>query len=453
MRKYEKAGIAVDQVLLPKEGTDWGKWAVVACDQYTSEPEYWEQVDGIVGDSPSTLRLIYPEVYLGEDAPERRIEAIRQKMEEYVDQGTITPRDGMVYLERAIEGKTRRGIVLCVDLDCYDFTKGSESLIRATEGTIVERLPPRVKIRKGARLELPHIMVLVDDPDNTVIGQLTAARDQLTKLYDFDLMMKSGHLGGYLVDDQGLEKKVVAALEALADPATFQQKYGFAEPRPVLLYAMGDGNHSLATAKAIWEELKQEGGEGVMNDPRRHALVELVNVHDEALVFEPIHRVVFGLKDERAPLEAMQRHYGDRYSETQVSSPEELMDQVRSAPEGVHRIGASLTAGPVVLEVRDPDQNLAVGTLQTVLDEFMKTGQASEIDYVHGLEATIKVGGKAGNVGFVLPAMDKHELFKSVILDGALPRKTFSMGGLRETVLRRVSAAAVGTPTSLTAGT
>jgi len=258
MRKYEKAGIAVDQVLLPKEGTDWGKWAVVACDQYTSEPEYWEQVDGIVGDSPSTLRLIYPEVYLGEDAPERRIEAIRQKMEEYVDQGTITPRDGMVYLERAIEGKTRRGIVLCVDLDCYDFTKGSESLIRATEGTIVERLPPRVKIRKGARLELPHIMVLVDDPDNTVIGQLTAARDQLTKLYDFDLMMKSGHLGGYLVDDQGLEKKVVAALEALADPATFQQKYGFAEPRPVLLYAMGDGNHSLATAKAIWEETKGE---------------------------------------------------------------------------------------------------------------------------------------------------------------------------------------------------
>ncbi|MBW2457232.1 MAG: DUF1015 domain-containing protein, partial [Deltaproteobacteria bacterium] len=326
MRKYEKAGIAVDQVLLPKEGTDWAKWAIVACDQYTSEPEYWEEVGGIVGESPSTLRLIYPEVFLGEDNPEARIKAIRQKMEEYVDQGTIASRDGMVYLEREIEGKTRRGIVLCVDLDCYDFTKGSESLIRATEGTIVERLPARVKIRAGARLELPHIMVLVDDPDHTVIGQLTAAQDKLTKLYDFDLMMKSGHLRGFLVDDQAIEKSVVAALEALAEPAHFQQKYGFSEPRPVLLYAMGDGNHSLATAKAIWEELKKEGGDSVMDDPRRHALVELVNLHDDALVFEPIHRVVFGLKDERAPLEAMKKHYGDRYSETQVGSPEELMD-------------------------------------------------------------------------------------------------------------------------------
>ncbi len=428
MRKYEKAGIAVDQVLLPKEGTDWAKWSVVACDQYTSEPEYWEEVGGIVGDSPSTLRLIYPEVFLGEDEPEARIKAIRQKMEEYVDQGTIVGRDGMVYLEREIEGKTRFGIVLCVDLDCYDFTKGSKSLIRATEGTIVERLPPRVKIRAGARLELPHIMVLVDDPDNTVIGQLTAAQDKLTKLYDFDLMMKSGHLRGLLVDDPAIEKSVVAALEALAEPAHFQEKYGFSEARPVLLYAMGDGNHSLATAKAIWEELKKEGGDSVMDDPRRHALVELVNLHDDALVFEPIHRVLFGLKDERAPLEAMKKHYGARYSESKVGSPEELMDQVRSAPDGVHRIGASLSSGPVVLEVTDPDQNLAVGTLQTVLDEFMKTGAASEIDYVHGFEATIKVGGKEGNVGFVLPAMDKHDLFKSVILDGALPRKTFSMG-------------------------
>ncbi len=428
MRKYEQAGIAVDQVLLPKDGVDWATWAIVACDQYTSEPEYWQEVDGKVGANPSTLRLIYPEAYLGESDPETRIAAIRKTMDDYVDQGVLVGRDGMVYVEREIEGKTRRGIVLCVDLECYDYNKGSQSLIRATEGTIVERLPPRVKIRAGARLELPHIMVLVDDPEGTVIDQLTETRDQLTKLYDFDLMMKSGHLRGYLVDDLALEQRVAGALAALAEPERFRAKYGFDEPRPVLLYAMGDGNHSLATAKAIWEKLKEEGGEGVMDDPRRHALIELVNLHDEALVFEPIHRVVFGLKDERAPLEAMKQHYGDRYSETKVGSPEELTEQVRSAPPGIHRIGASLTQGPVVIQVRDPDHNLAVGTLQTVLDEFMKTGAADEIDYVHGLDATIKVGGKPGNVGFVLPAMDKHDLFKSVILDGALPRKTFSMG-------------------------
>jgi hypothetical protein len=428
MRKYEQAGIAVDQVLLPKDGVDWAKWAVVACDQYTSEPEYWREVDEKVGDSPSTLRLIYPEAYLGEADPEARITAIRQQMDDYVDHGVLLGRDGMVYLEREIEGKTRRGIVVCVDLEHYDYRKGSQSLIRATEGTIVERLPPRVKIREGARLELPHIMVLVDDPAGTVIDQLTAARDKLTQLYDFDLMMKSGHLRGYLVDDLALEQRVVGALAALAEPEHFRQKYGFDEPRPVLLYAMGDGNHSLATAKAIWEKLKEEGGETVMDDPRRHALIELVNLHDDALVFEPIHRVVFGLKNERAPLDALKQHYGDRYSETPMGSPEALMEHVRSAPPGVHRIGASLTDGPVVIQVTQPDHNLAVGTLQTVLDEFMKTGAADELDYVHGLDATIKVGGKPGNVGFVLPAMDKHDLFKSVILDGALPRKTFSMG-------------------------
>ncbi len=429
MRTYDNAGIAVAEVLLPREGVDWTRWAVVACDQYTSEPEYWDEVKSLVGDAPSTLNLIYPEVYLGEDQPEQRIASIRAKMDAYVDDGILVPHDGLIYLQRRIADKTRSGIVLCVDLERYDYRKGSSSLIRATEGTIVERLPPRVKIRQGARLELPHIMVLVDDPADSVFGPLRDGADGLTQIYDFDLMMDAGHLRGWRVADTTLEQGVVASLGRLADPAAFNDKYGFAEEdRPVLLYAMGDGNHSLATAKSIWETLRSEAGSGdLMSSPKRHALVELVNVHDEALEFEPIHRVLFDLGEGRDPLAALKQHYQDRYAIRPVGSLADMTDEVRTAAAG-HRIGVAKTDGYAVVEIADPDANLAVGTLQLVLDDFMRDGGAKEIDYVHGTEPLSNLGQKPGNMGFYLPPMDKHELFKSVILDGALPRKTFSMG-------------------------
>ena len=209
-----------------------------------------------------------------------------------MDEGILQPHDGLVYVERTVAGKTRKGIVLCLDLECYDYNKGSSSLIRATEGTIVDRLPPRMKIREGAALELPHILVLIDDPKRTVIEPLSAAKSKLEKLYDFDLMLDSGHLAGYAVNDE-FENKVVEALRGLAKPETFAAKYGIGKDQPVLLFAMGDGNHSLATAKAIWEKMKPQVG---MDHPSRYALVEIENVHDEGLEFEPIHRVLFGLK-------------------------------------------------------------------------------------------------------------------------------------------------------------
>jgi len=287
-----------------------------------------------------------------------------------------------------------------------------------------------VRIREGAPLELPHIMVLIDDPANSVIGPVTDKKDRLTALYDFDLMMDAGHLSGRLIGDRALEEQVMAALTQLAAPEAFRTKYGFTEERPVLLYAMGDGNHSLATAKAIWEKTKEQASDPaeVMATLTRYALVELVNVHDEALEFEPIHRVVFDLAGGADPLDALEEHYGPRYDFSPVGSMAEMKERVATAPAGVHRIGVVRYSDYGVVQIRKPDSNLAVGSLQVVLDRFMKEGRAADIDYVHGTDTVDSLGRKPGNMGFYLPAMDKHQLFKSVIVDGALPRKTFSMG-------------------------
>ncbi len=434
MRTYDSIGVGAPEILLPRADTDWTRWAVIACDQFTSEPAYWQQVEALVGDSPSTLHLIYPEVYLGGDDAAERIARIRATMTEYLDRGVLVSHPGMVYVERGVGDRSRRGLVLCLDLERYDYRPGSASLIRATEGTIVDRLPPRVRIRQGAPLELPHIMVLIDDPDDRVIGPVQARRSSMPKLYDFELMMGSGKLCGYGIQDRELEQGVVAALEQLAQPEHFRRKYGLERDYPVLLYAMGDGNHSLATAKAIWERCKEEAPSAseVMHSRARHALVELVNVHDAALGFEPIHRVLFSVADGRDALGEMAQHYAGRFEHRAVASIEQLEQQLAARQDGLHRIGVVSAAGYGLVEIRRPDSNLAVGSLQTFLDRFMEDGGASQIDYVHGAGPVETLGRKPGNLGFYLPAMDKQELFKSVILDGALPRKTFSMGEAQE---------------------
>ena len=434
MRIYDSAGVAVPEVLLPKQSIDPSKWAVVACDQYTSQPGYWQEVATTVGDSPSTLNLIYPEVYLGEKEPEKRIAGIRRSMQEYLESDVLVGYDGIVYVERLTGGRLRKGVVLCVDLERYDFTKGSSSLIRATEGTIVERLPPRIKIRQGAPLELPHIMILIDDPKNTVIGPLTAGKASMPKLYDCALMQGAGHLTGYLVADRAVEQSLVRALEALGEPETFRAKYDVDAKTPVLLYAMGDGNHSLATAKAIWEKTKEEAGgtDDVMHSPTRYALVEIVNLHDESLIFEPIHRVVFDIVAGVDLLGELTATYEGRIALRSVASLDEMKKQVAASTADRQRFGVLQASGYSVAEVTAPDHNLPVGTLQSFLDPFMKAGKAREIDYVHGTAPVDELGRKAGNMGFFLPAMNKADLFKSVILDGALPRKTFSMGEAEE---------------------
>jgi hypothetical protein len=429
MKIISDLGIQIPQIYLPKKGTDLTKWAVIACDQFTSQPEYWNEVEKIVGDAPSTLNLTFPEVYLEKSGGEERIKNIQASMRKYMEEGVLQPHDGLVYVERTVAGKTRKGIVLCLDLEAYDYNKGSSSLIRATEGTIVDRLPPRMKIREGALLELPHILVLIDDPNCTVIEPLGTAKSKLETLYDFDLMLESGHLAGYAVN-QEFENQIVEALRGLARPETFAAKYSIDQDKPVLLFAMGDGNHSLATAKAIWEKMKPQVG---MDHPSRYALVEIENVHDEGLEFEPIHRVLFGLKKDL--FAELEKTFGENLTYKPVAGAEEMVKAVDSdagEKQAIGLVGGGRKQEFGMLEIANPSSNLPVGTIQAFLDAFLKEGGAEKIDYVHGEDVTVKLGSQPNNAGFYLPGMNKSDLFKTVILDGALPRKTFSMGEARE---------------------
>ncbi len=427
MRNYPDIGIQVSEILLPKQGIDAHKWAVIACDQFTSQPDYWQKVKETAGDSPSTYNLILPEVLLGTPEEAARIQSTQAAMRRYMQENLLELHEGLILVERTVDGKTRRGLMMALDLEQYDFNKGSQSLIRATEGTIIDRLPPRIRIREGAPLELPHILVLIDDPERTVIEPLMEKTSSLQPLYDTDLMLGSGHLRGWLVDDLALEEKVVSALRKLADPARFQNQYGVDAEKGVLLFAMGDGNHSLATAKSIWEKLKPMVG---MDHPARYALVEVENVHDEGLLFEPIHRVLFGVKQDWQS--TLKQQFGENVEIQPTSSAKEMVEQVENPQGSAQVFGAITPDGAYVVSIHHAPTNLAVGTLQGWLDGWLKAGGASHIDYVHGEDVVCELGSQPGNLGFYLPGMDKGDLFKTVILDGSLPRKTFSMGEAHE---------------------
>ncbi len=429
MKNYDDLGLQIPLIFLPKKGINLTKWAVIACDQFTSQPEYWREVENQVGTVPSTLNLILPEVYLEKPGEVERVRAIQANMREYLEGHILQPHEGMIYVERTALGKTRKGILLCLDLERYDYTKGSTSLIRATEGTIVERLPPRMKIREGAALELPHILVLIDDPQRTVIEPLETKKSENSQLYDFDLMLGSGHLSGYAIDKKQ-EMQVVHSLRELVRPEVFAAKYGVDKKKPVLLFAMGDGNHSLATAKAVWEKTKHQVG---MDHPARYALVEIENVHDQGLEFEPIHRVLFGLKKDLYT--ALNNYFGTNLYVLPVGSAQEMVERVDNTIGSKQVIGVVSDGKWVsfgVIEIANPSSNLPVGTLQAFLDAFMNEGGAEKIDYVHGKDVVFSLGAQPGNVGFYVPGMKKSDLFKTVILDGALPRKTFSMGEAKE---------------------
>lgn len=434
MKTFESIALGIPDLLLPKAGQALSKWAVIACDQFTSDEEYWRKVKDLVGDAPSALNLIFPEVYLGEENSEARIIRIREHMQKYLDDDLFEEAEGMVYVERQTGTHTRKGLVVSLDLDQYDFNKGATSKIRATEGTIIDRLPPRVKIREGAPLEIPHIMVLIDDPDNTVFGPIFTNKERLEKLYDIELMMGSGHLSGFRVTDSSIEEGIINALKALADPEVFARKYGLPSDTPVILYAMGDGNHSFATAKTIWEKTKENAEDkiAVMDSSLRYGLVELVNLHDEALIFEPIHRVVFEMSQGRNAIEEMKTYYPGKCRLVDVATCEEMLAEVDGQEGSPHKIGVVSPVGFGVFEVSNPEANLPAATLQNFLNSFMEAAGAREVDYIHGTDTLVQLGEKEGNIGFYLPAMNKFDLFKSVILDGATPRKTFSLGEASE---------------------
>ena len=393
-------------ILLPKN-TDMARWAVIACDQFTSDPGYWQRVRDYVGQEPSTLHMILPEAELGAPGEPEKIEKIEKTMERYLDSGLFTEyRDAYVYVERTLlNGSIRRGLVGMVDLEDYDYRPGSVSPIRATEKTVLERIPPRQRVRRGASLELPHVLMLCDDKERTLIEPLTGEKESLPILYDFDLMEGGGRIRGYLV--QGPAARAFESRLAVYE-AGAAARYKDLEGEPVV-FAVGDGNHSLATAKSCYEELKaRNSGVDWSNHPARYALVELENIHDEAQQFEPIHRVVTGTEPE-ALLRAMAPWCGP----------------------GGHPVTwiAGEKQGTVYLDrARSP---LAVGVLQAFLDEYLGANPG-KIDYIHGDEAVKELARQEKAVGFLLPGMAKSDLFRGVVADGVLPRKTFSMGHARE---------------------
>lgn len=411
--KQQPIGFYPAEILLPDFGrVDGTRWAAVACDQFTSEPAYWEETEAIVGDAPSTLRMILPEVYLEES--DGRVPAINAHMERILKEHLVAHPDAMIYLERVqSDGCVRRGLIGAVDLECYDYQKGSTSLIRATEGTVLERIPPRVAIRRDAPLELPHIMLLIDDPAHTVIEPLASSAAEKTPVYDFDLMQGGGHVRGCLVTQEE-QSALCRALAALVTPEAMGERYGDASFSP-LLFAVGDGNHSLASAKASYEEIKAAiGPEAAMEHPARYALAEVVNLHDEALRFEPIYRVVFGC------------------------DPEALLSDLRAYIDALHgsaepqRMLCIHAAGECELTVSSPLQQLTVGTLQSFLSEYSEAHPEITVDYIHGEDSLRALAKKEGAIGFLFDGMRKDELFRTVICDGALPRKTFSMGHARD---------------------
>lgn len=407
---YAKLGMKPADILLPRDA-DMSKWAVVACDQFTSQPEYWEEADRVVGDAPSTLRLILPESKLNDANVEEHIADINRSMEDYLARDIFkTCPDAVIYIQRTqSDGKVRHGLVAAVDLEQYDYTPGSGSLIRATEGTVLERIPPRVRVRKDAPIELPHVMLLIDDPDKTCVEPITAAVDTMEQVYDFDLMLRGGHLKGWLLTE-GQKDALASALAAMASSEAMEEKYGLKGVAP-LLFAVGDGNHSLATAKTCYENLKKVTPESQWADlPARYALVEIENLHDDALQFEAIHRVVFGVYPAKF-MEAFKAFYPNAQ---EGKGEGHVIEVVWAGHDGF-------------ITVPDPKVQLPVGTLQNFLDAYLKEN-GGEVDYIHGDDVTRDLGSKEGNMGFLLPAMGKDQLFKTVIADGVLPRKTFSMG-------------------------
>jgi hypothetical protein len=344
-------------------------------------------------------------------------------MDNYLEKGIFRSFKGLILVERHVGDKTRFGLMVALDLEKYDFSKGSQTLIRATEGTIIDRLPPRIRIREGAKLEFPHILVLIDDPNRTVVEPLVEKRQHFEKLYDFELMKNSGHLIGYGINQEDYLYSVQNALANLSNPDRFKNHYNVGDDFGVLLFAMGDGNHSLATAKSIWENVKSRVG---MEHPSRYALVEIENIHDTGLDFEPIHRVLFNLNDNI--LEKMRDFWKSEFDIKACNHQHEMIEEVDHQSGNSHKFGFIFDASFYVVEINHPSTNLPVGTLQSFLDEFLQKGGAEKIDYVHGSEIICTLGTKPGNCSFYLPAMKKNQLFKTVILDGALPRKTFSMG-------------------------
>ncbi len=382
----KKSYFSPADVLLPKN--DFENWSVIACDQYTSEPAYWDQTKIAAGNKPSALNIILPEILLSDDNS-AQILKINQTMQDYLDTGVFEAyENALIFTERTLKnGKVRKGLVGLIDLEDYSYLKGADTLIRATEETVLERIPPRVNIRRDAPIELPHVMLLIDDAENNVIKPISEKADSYKKLYDFDLMQGAGHIKGYAVASED-----VAALQAELEKLLSKSEDG-------LLFVVGDGNHSLASAKECYNQGKAS----------RYALVELVNIHDESLEFEPIYRVLFGVEP-MTVINDFIAALGGEYEGTDAQKFNCVFGE---------------TSKTISLK---PTGKLSVATLQKFLDDYIQKNPQIKIDYIHGKNSVYELCKKKKTLGFIFEGMDKSELFEAVCEDGSLPRKTFSMG-------------------------
>ncbi|MBQ6907777.1 MAG: DUF1015 domain-containing protein [Clostridia bacterium] len=394
---YKKIAFYPADILLP-DNVDMEKWAVIACDQFTSQPEYWEDVKNIVSDSKSAYNIVLPEIYLNSDDTESKIDKINSTMNMYINEGLFKAYNNtFFYIERKLSsGKIRRGIVGAIDLEQYEFEPGNSAAIRATEGTVLERIPPRIKVRENASLELPHVILLIDDEKDLVFSSVEKKDEN--KIYDFDLMKNSGHITAWNCDN----------CEDIANKFYELLNINYSKNNS-MLFAVGDGNHSLATAKAYWNNIKKDLKD-TENHPARFALVEVENVHDNALEFEPINRIILNC-DPQDLLEEFKQFCG---------ASEKLQ---KNCQEISYVINCKVNK----LYIKNPASNLAVGTLQMFLDNYISKNKC-EIDYIHGNDVVIELSKKENSIGFLLPSMEKSDLFKTIVKDGILPRKTFSMG-------------------------
>ena len=392
-------------ILLPQKGTDLKKWAVIACDQYTSEPDYWENVSGEAGDAPSTLNLVLPEVYLGTDKENEKLGSIANTARRYLDEGILKELGtGFILTDRATElHPSRKGLMAAIDLEGYSFEPGNKNICRATEGTVLSRIPPRVRIRANSPLELPHIMILIDDPDGLTIGKAfeMASEEGLAPVYDTDLMLGSGHIKGtFIPDGSAIAESIINGLSTLK-----------ARNEDGLLFLVGDGNHSLASAKAHWENIRSGlSDEEKINHPARYALAEIVNIHDKGLDFEPIHRVVFNINSAEFINKASE-YFKDCGMEINSASDDKQSFTV--VTEGAEDVKISLA---------NPPHTLAIGSVQMMIDSLKL-----ECDYIHGEDSVRKLAS-AGNTGILVPGISKDTFFGTVEKEGVFPRKTFSMG-------------------------
>ena len=405
MKVVNNLGFAVPDILIPQKGTDLKKWAVIACDQYTSEPEYWENCEKEAGDAPSTLNLVLPEVYLNTAKETEKLESIAKTARKYLDEGILESLGtGFILTDRATElHPSRKGLMTAIDLEGYSFEPGNKNICRATEGTVLSRIPPRVRIRANSPLELPHIMILIDDPKGITIEKAfdMANAEGLEPLYDTDLMLGSGHIKGtFIPEDSSIAESIIEGLSTLK-----------ANNSDGLLFLVGDGNHSLASAKAHWENIRETlSEEERINHPARYALAEIVNIHDKGLDFEPIHRVVFNISSDEFIAKAM-----DYFKNCNIvtNGSDDSLQSFVVVSEGKEDVKISLANAP---------HTLAVGSVQMMIDSL-----GLECDYIHGEDSVRKLASE-GNTGILVPGISKDTFFATVEKEGVFPRKTFSMG-------------------------